>query len=86
MANEQLLQLLRSLHAELGRAETLDDESRALLKGLARDVERLTDAGEGSEDDHTPVLAEMAVSFESEHPALAGVLRRLVDALGKAGI
>lgn len=31
-------------------------------------------------------LDEMAVQFEAEHPDLGAALRRVVDALGKAGI
>jgi len=31
-------------------------------------------------------LDEMAVQFEAEHPSLSAALRRVVDALGKAGI
>jgi hypothetical protein len=32
-----------------------------------------------------PVEA-LAVRFEAEHPSLAGVLRQIMDTLGKAGI
>jgi hypothetical protein len=31
-------------------------------------------------------LEALAVRFEADHPALAGVLRQIMDTLGKAGI
>jgi hypothetical protein len=31
-------------------------------------------------------LDDLVVRFESDHPALAGALRQLIDALAKAGI
>jgi hypothetical protein len=87
MERSELHRLLKSLHTELGRATSLDGESRALLNDIARDVEWL---GARQADDaagrHVPALRKLAVRFESEHPALAGTLRQLVDALGKAGI
>jgi len=35
---------------------------------------------------HVPRLESLAVQFEAGHPGLAELLRRLIDALGKAGI
>ena len=56
---------------------------------LTHDIERmLGDPGlePKSVADPVPRLEALAVRFESDHPALAQVLRQLVDALGKAGI
>lgn len=86
METKELNRLLRELHAELGRAGTLDAESRSLLRDIARDVESVTAEKTEGPVDHQNALEGMAVRFESDHPALAGVLRQLVDALAKAGI
>jgi len=43
-----------------------------------------------SNDDASGVATEpvkaLAVRFEADHPSLAGVLRQIMDTLGKAGI
>jgi len=85
METPALQQLLRRLHEELGRAGSLDDESRRLLDVVARDINALSAAKDGVSG-HVPALERIAVRFESEHPALSAVARQLVDALGKAGI
>ena len=86
MAQENLRELLAQLHTRLGSADSLDDESRKLLTTLSHDIERAL--GRASEDT-APArtsLEGFAVQLEADHPAIANVLRQLVDALGKAGI
>lgn len=88
MSTQDLQTLLRQLHAELGRADALDPESRRLLDVVVDDIRRV-----GTEDAPAPgsnatpgSLEALAVRFEAEHPATAAALRRLADVLGKAGI
>jgi hypothetical protein len=86
MAAEDLRPLLAQLHERLARAKSLDPDSRELLKTLAADIE-----GALANDDLGTVAPEqpletLAVRFEADHPALAGVLRQIVDTLAKAGI
>jgi hypothetical protein len=85
MNSPDLQQLLRHLHDELGRAQSLDAESRKLLDVIARDITSLSAAKDGVTG-HVPALERLAVRFESGHPALSAVARQLVDALAKAGI
>jgi hypothetical protein len=85
MGKTELDDLLRQLHARLGAASSLDAEDRRLLTAVARDIEmalgrRDLDARSASG------LDGLAAKFEANHPALADILRQLVDALGKAGI
>jgi hypothetical protein len=85
MSNSELDDLLRQLHARLGAASSLDAEDRRLLTTVARDIETAL----GARDAGAPSLSgldALAVKFEANHPALADSLRRLFDALGKAGI
>lgn len=89
MSDESLRNLLERVHARLTGEGALDARDRELLKTLMRDIERaLTQQGKksGGKLDAEPRLEALAVKFESEHPALASVLRQLMDALGKAGI
>lgn len=86
---------LAELHTELARTDRVDTQSRELLTTLLDDITRLLGATtpaptwEGSKDDRVELperLEGLAVQFEAEHPALSTALRRVVDALGKAGI
>jgi hypothetical protein len=89
MSHESLRDLLQRVHERLSGSGAVDERSRELLKTLVHDIERAL-AQPGNTDaeklDAEPRLEALAVKFESEHPALAGVLRQLMDALGKAGI
>ena len=82
MSTEQINALLQRLHEELGRATTLDGESRRLLGVVIADIEKL-----GLAAPTTPGgLESLAVRFEADHPAVAAALRQVGDLLGKAGI
>lgn len=78
MTNSKLPELLRNLHAELARADTIDPESRALLTTIAEDLAKY--------ESHASRAHGLAATFEAQHPAIAAVLRQLADTLGKAGI
>lgn len=87
--NTALRQQIESLHAELSQVRSVDPQSRSLLITLLADITRLLQqsSGEAPEDySLTERLDELAVQFEAEHPSLGTALRRVVDALGKAGI
>ncbi len=85
MSDEDLRDLLAQLHTRLGRAQTLDGESRKLLTTVARDIETALGTGKAPRTTLEPI-EELAVRFEADHPAVADVLRQIVDTLGKAGI
>ena len=85
MTDKDLGALLAELHSRLQQARSLDPESRELLATVSRDIEQAL-----ANDTHGSVAAEpveaLAVRFEADHPSLAGVLRQIMDTLGKAGI
>jgi hypothetical protein len=85
MSGQDLHALLAELHLRLKRARSLDSESRQLLATVARDIEQALENDDPSTVSAEPVEA-LAVRFEAEHPSLAGVLRQIMDTLGKAGI
>jgi len=87
--NPDLRQRIESLHSELSGIDSIDPQSRTLLITLLGDITRLLErSSAGAPDEHnlTERLDELAVHFEAEHPSLGAALRRVVDALGKAGI
>ena len=85
MSRQDLRALLAELHERLGAARSLDPESRGMLTTVARDIEHALNKDDGSAVAAEPV-EELAVRFEADHPSLAGVLRQIMDTLGKAGI
>lgn len=85
MTDQDLSALLAQLHARLKQARSLDPESRELLATVSRDIEDALANDTAASMAPEPVEA-LAVRFEAEHPSLAGVLRQIMDTLGKAGI
>jgi hypothetical protein len=74
-----LTNTLRHLHAELQQAQRLgpDDIQRLLESELA---------GRENAGGHGDALEGAAVRLEAGHPGLAGAIRAVLDAIGKAGI
>jgi hypothetical protein len=86
MNESDLRNLLTQLHARLGSAQSLDTEDRRLLATVLHDIEKVLMKGESAQPPSASGLESLAVKFEADHPTLAETLRRLADALGKAGI
>jgi len=90
MNQETLRELLARVHERLSQPGSVDGEARELLGTVMRDIERAlgrrTPGGAGSVQVNAPRLESLAVQFEADHPQLAELLRRIIDALGKAGI
>jgi len=86
MSNHDLGRLLAQLHERLTHATSLDAESRRLLMTVANDIEQALGRKGGAAIPPAQSLDALAVRFEADHPALAGVLRQIMDTLGKAGI
>ena len=89
MTEESLRELLARVHRRLGESDSTDEASRELLGTVMGDIERTLGRGRTdltSAARHAPRLESLAVRFEADHPALAEVLREVIDALGKVGI
>jgi Domain of unknown function (DUF4404) len=86
MNQSDLRDLLTQLHARLGNAQSLNAEDRRLLGTVMSDIEKVLTTNEPVRPPSASGLEGLAVKFEADHPALAETLRRLVDALAKAGI
>ena len=86
MNESDLRNLLMQLHTRLGSAQSLDAEDRLLLSTVLGDIETVLAKRNAAPPPNASGLETLAVKFEADHPALAETLRRLVDALAKAGI
>jgi flagellar motor switch protein FliG len=83
MPQQDLKQQLQQLHETLQQNPQLDDGSLELLHSIARDI----DAMENSDaSDIGERVQEQAIRFEQEHPTLSGILRQIVDTLGRIGV
>ena len=85
MSERDLEVLLAELHKRLEQTRSLDPEARKLLMTVAHDIENALENEDAGSLAPEPVEA-LAVRFEADHPSLAGVLRQIMDTLGKAGI
>ncbi|MEZ5233011.1 MAG: DUF4404 family protein [Acidimicrobiia bacterium] len=73
---------LRAQLEEVARRLHLIDDDRA--RALHADVQRRIDGDE--HDDLGERMTESAVHFETAHPDLADLLRRIADALAASGM
>ncbi|RQE52199.1 DUF4404 family protein [Pseudomonas aeruginosa] len=87
MPKESLLRELSALREQLEQQPPLNEEQRAELELLIRDIElKLTNEdalNEGSLVDGVNLAVER---FEVSHPTLAGTLRSIVQSLANMGI
>jgi len=83
-----LRELMGRVHERLSRAGKVDPESRRQLGVLTADVERALGQAKpaGLGRDSVERLEGLAARFDSDHPALAEVLRELMIVLRDAGI
>jgi hypothetical protein len=90
MNRDELHEMMEGLSTELGRAESVDEESRELLRGLMEEIGRLLEQPKPPEEDPPRTLSgslvQAARKFETEHPQLATLIGQLAETLNKAGI
>ena len=87
-ASEQKVQnLLIELHEELQQKHSLDENTQALLQQVLADVKgNLDQEVVELEQDLSDRIEQQAVEFEQEHPTLSGILRQIIDTLGRMGV
>jgi len=90
MDRKELQETLKSLHAQLNSASTIDDQTRALLTTLAADIQRLSEQevreSESEVESLTGQVQDIVQKFGSEHPQLARALNQVSAALANLGI
>jgi hypothetical protein len=83
-----LQQSLARLRAELARAPSLDEKSRAAVRAALADIEaHLPGKSAAAATAAAPHrLDSLAVGFEADHPTLAAGLRQFIELLEQAGL
>jgi phosphoglycolate phosphatase-like HAD superfamily hydrolase len=78
---------VRELEDELHQLESVDDETRRLLKEALQEIlAALEPEATLERESLMDRLRETAREFEGSHPTLSGIVMRLVDGLGQMGI
>ncbi len=94
MDQQQLREQLIQLHDELERTQTVDDDTRAVLDDLSKDIrdllERPGDVDADDEDQRYGKLSGNLQSnlarFEATHPRLTTAMERAIDVLVQMGV
>ena len=89
MGEQRLRQMLEQLHAELQRADTIDDRSRELLHGVLGDIEDMLQREQEQSPQPESIierLREAVRTFEKTHPTLTEAIGKVADALSSIGI
>jgi hypothetical protein len=88
MDKEVLQNRLDALHAELDRAEALDDDRREALRQSAKAIQARLEQAEKDPDDESLLdrLNEAVVQFEGTHPTLALAITQVINALVDIGV
>ncbi|NNJ79872.1 MAG: DUF4404 family protein, partial [Xanthomonadales bacterium] len=66
--------------------EEIDPETRALVKDLDEDINRLLESGEEDFEGVADQARAVEARFAVEHPGAMRFLREIIDALSRVGI
>lgn len=83
--HEELKAKLGQLQQNLSEVDQLDDDSRKMLQQVDADIQRLL-SGASGEEGLSERLEQQAVEFEERHPAVSGIMKDIMDVLGKMGV
>ena len=86
MPKTALFTSLKNLHAALGQHPDLSADDRALLRTVLTDIQGALDDDMPHPPEAVVRLETAALGFTDRHPALAGVVQEVIDALRGAGI
>ena len=86
MTDKNLNELLSELNQALEKIDEIDPETRALVKDLDEDINRLLESGEDDLESVVDRARSIETHFALEHPVAERFLREIIDALAKVGI
>ncbi|WP_447750588.1 DUF4404 family protein [Pseudomonas nicosulfuronedens] len=87
MPTQRLQEELQTLREQLERQPPLNEDERASLQALIKDIELQLANEEALADETLMDNVNLAVErFEASHPMLAGTLRSIVQSLANMGI
>ena len=87
MTEQNLKQLLNSLHDALEDTDKVDSDTLKLVQDLDEDINRLLEAGSDDDVDNVMDRAKsVETRFAVDHPVAERFLREIIDARSNVGI
>jgi hypothetical protein len=89
MEQQQLRELLDTLHKELGQVGTVDEKTSEVLSTLRDDIAKLVSEGDQDGIEREGVVERMNEAlghFEEEHPKLSIMIQHVLDSLARMGL
>jgi phage shock protein A len=88
MEQQQLRELLETLHQELGQLGSVDEKTETVLATLKGDISKLIEGGNEADDEEsvTERLNDAVGHFEEEHPRLSMMIQHVLDSLARMGL
>lgn len=86
---EKLRAALNELERELSGIDELDATTRSMLEEARHEIETALHKQDPAQIEHVSLVGRLeaaAQTFQASHPTLAGVVQRMIDALGQLGI
>ena len=83
---QKLRTLVDELEQELQGVESLDDESRPMLKEAADEIHAALQKEDVEHQRMSVRLNDVVAEFKTSHPMLYAVVNRMVNVLGQMGI
>ena len=84
MDNSPLKETLERLHAELERAQPIDDESRELLEHLKEDIQAVLKTPDAASKNSLRKRLDLALAkFEDSHADLVLTIKQVLDHLAE---
>lgn len=88
--SDKLKATIAELEQELQSVDELDADTRAMLREAVDEIQAALHVNTAAAASEPHTLAERlndaAIEFDTSHPTVAGLLRRIVDALAQIGI
>ncbi|HKI53678.1 MAG TPA: DUF4404 family protein [Anaerolineales bacterium] len=86
MPDQKLPKLLRQLHDELERTESVDENGREMLSHLNDDIQQFLDPAQENPESLLDRLQNAIDHFGVDHPAITAALSQILNSLSNAGI
>ena len=89
MEQQQLRDLLETLHQELEQVGQVDEKTAEVLTTLKEDIGKLVTGGEAEGDGREGLVERMNDAlghFEEEHPKLSMMIQHVLDSLARMGL
>jgi hypothetical protein len=89
MEQQQLRDLLDTLHKELEQVGTVDEKTSEVLSTLRDDIAKLVSEGDREGEEREGVVERMNEAlghFEEEHPKLSIMIQHVLDSLARMGL